>query len=211
MSKNQLFLKSESNSVYYTLKAIQLLLSYRESNSLLEHLSSHELFPCFENDLEQVGKILSIRNLRRTAWHFLNYGASTALIIQNRLEITEPTTYRYIKDLRALKVIVPAAQTKDGRGKRGPRVRIWMVPDAEFSEINEAQKLHRKLLSPKYIAGEKLGQLILEEFLAPRKLEEITGTKCWAVAREQKIRGELSDIVTFAMDYLTEQGIKVWR
>jgi len=208
---NQLFSSSESNSVYYILKAIQLLSSYHENNSLLEHLNSRELFSCSENDLEKVGKILSTRNLRRTVWHFLNYGASTSLIIQNRLEITEPTAYRYITDLKAFKFIVPAVGVRGGRGKRGPRVRVWMVPDAEFDQIREAKKLHMRLLSPKYVAGEKLGQIILEEFMEPRKLKEITGKEVWAVARENKIRGELSDIVFFAMNYLSDQGIKVWR
>ena len=211
MANNHLLSKSESNSIYYILKAVQLFSSYDKNNSLFEHLNSCELFSCSENDLEQVGKILSTRNLRRTAWHFLNYGASTALIIQNRLEITEPTAYRYLKDLGNFKFIVPAVRARGGRGERGPRVRVWMVPDADFDQIREAQKLHRRLLSPKYLAGEKLGQLILEEFLEPRKLEEITGREVWAVAREHKIRGELSDIVFFAMNYLTEQGIKVWR
>jgi len=211
VTEAELFSSSESNSVYYILKAIQLLSSYHENNSLLEHLSSRELFSCSENDLEQVGKILSTRNLRRTAWHFLNYGASTSLIIQNRLEITEPTTYRYITNLRTFKFIVPAVSTRGGRGKRGPRVRVWMVPDAEFDQINEAQKLHKRLLSPKYVAGEKLGQFILEEFIEPRNVTEITGKEVWAVAREHKIRGELSDVVFFAMNYLSDQGIKVWR
>ena len=152
-----------------------------------------------------------IPNLRRTAWHFLNYGASTALILQNRLGVSEASIYRYMKDLRAFKFIVPAVSTRGDRGKRGPRVRIWIVPDAELDQIREAQKLHKRLLSPKYVAGEKLGQLILEEFLEPRKLEEITGREVWAVAREHEIRGDLSDIVDFAMNYLSDQGIKVWR
>jgi len=119
--------------------------------------------------------------------------------------------YRYLTDLRAFKFIVPAVKTRGGRGKRGPRVRIWMVPDADFDQIKEAQKLHKRLLSPKYVAGEKLGQLILEEYIEPRNQEEITGREIWAVARENKITGELTDIVFFAMNYLTEQGIKVWR
>jgi len=159
-----------------------------------------------------VGKILISDSLRRVTWYFLDYGAATAYILQFRVDVPEATSHRHIKSLQKMGVVVPAVRSRhpvDTRG--GPRPTIWMIPDAEFDQIRETQKLHKRLLSPKYVTGEKLGQLILEEFLEPRKLEEITGRKVWAVAREHKIRGELSDIVFFAMNYLTEQGIKVWR
>lgn len=204
--------RSENNSVYNIVYAIKLFLSSDNNNLFLEALGSRELLSHSEKDLDQVGKILSIRGLRRTAWYFLDYGAATAAILQNRLGITEPTTYRYMKDLKAFNFISLAVKTRKPRGhKGGPRPEVWMVPDAQLSDINDAQKLHRSLLSPKYLAGEMLGQLILEEFIEPRNVTEITSREVWDVAREHKIRGELVDIVFFAMNYLSDKGIKVWR
>jgi len=208
---NQLLPKSGSNSVYYILKAIQLLLLYHKNNSLSDLLTHPELLSHSESNIEQVGKILSTRDLRRTAWHFLDYGAATAFILQHRLELSESTTYRYLKDLRAFNFIKPAIRSRGAKGKRGPKLKIWMVLDATIDHINKAQELHRRLMSPKYVAGEKLGQIILEEYIEPRKLEVITGKEVWRLAREHRIRGELSDIVDFAMNYLSDQGITVWR
>ncbi|MBA7706595.1 hypothetical protein ES703_115450 [subsurface metagenome] len=202
----------ENNSLYNIVYAIWLFLRIRNNDLILEDLGSRELFLCSESNLDQVGKILSTKDLRRMAFYFLDYGAATATILQNRLGISQPSTYRYMTDLKAFNFISLAVKSRLPRGtKGGPRPEVWMVPDAELAHINDAQKLHRRLQSPKYIAGEMLGQLIMEEFLEPRKQEEITGKEVWAVAREHKIRGELSDIVFFAMNYLTEQGIKVWR
>jgi len=173
---------------------------------------STELVPISESNLRDVGRILTSPSLRRMVWYFLDYGAATSLILQVRADLREATAFRHIKTLQKMGVVAPAVKfrnTVDCKG--GPKPTVWMIPDAEFDQINEAQSLNRRLLSPKYVAGEKLGQLILEEFLAPRKLEKITGREVWAVAREHKIGGDLSDVVDFAMNYLSEQGIKVWR
>ncbi|GAI77054.1 unnamed protein product, partial [marine sediment metagenome] len=141
----------DTNSVYYILKAIKLIVSIRATNSTLDTLGLPELVAYSDTNLEQVGNILSTRNLRRTAWHFLNYGASTALILQNRLKISYATSYRYIKDLRAFNVITPAMKLRSSKDKKGgPRPKVWMVPDATIDQINEAQRLHYRLLSPKY-------------------------------------------------------------
>ncbi len=211
-TEDQLFLQNENNSVYNILKAIKLFLSYRKNNSSFDDLGLGELFSHSENDLEQVGKVLSVGGLRRMAWYFLDYGAATVWTLQNRLGSSEPSTYRYVKDLRTFNFIIPATKIRRKRGaKGGPRTKIWMVPDANLEQINQAQKLHLRLLSPKYIAGERLGQLVLEEYIEPRSLKELTGKEVWAVARQHRIRGELSDIVDFAMDYLRDQGIMVWR
>ena len=212
MVKNQLLSKSESNSIYYLIKEIKLITLIERINHDSSSPVSKELVPISESDLRDVGRILTSDSLRRVTWYFLDYGAATSMILQFRVDVPEATSFRHLKTLQKMGVIVPAVRSRHSIDvKGGPRPTIWMVPDVELDQIREAQKLHKRLLSPKYVAGEKLGQLILEEFLEPRKLEEITGREVWAVAREHKIRGELSDIVFFAMNYLTEQGIKVWR
>jgi len=212
MAKNQLLSKSESNSIYYLIKEIKLITLIERINYDSSIPVSKELVPISESNLRDVGRILTSDSLRRVTWYFLDYGAATSMILQFRVDVPEATSFRHLKTLQKMGVVVPAVRSRHSIDvKGGPRPTIWMVPDAELDQIRETQKLHKRLLSPKYVAGEKLGQLILEEFLEPRKLEEITGREVWTVAREHKIRGELSDIVFFAMNYLTEQGIKVWR
>ncbi|MCK4267014.1 MAG: hypothetical protein KAX31_07010 [Thermoplasmata archaeon] len=158
-----------------------------------------------------MGKILSTRDLRKTAWHFLDYGASTALILQNRLGVAEPTMYRYMKDLRIFKFIVPAIRTRAERGKRGRRTRIWMVPDATPDQVNEARKLHYRLLSPKYRIAEEVAQSLIEDYMAPRQTSEITYREIIRHVKEQKIPFVTPDIALLAAQYLQEKGIKVWR
>lgn len=203
----EILLRGESNSVYYILRYIQLLLSLRGSISFSDTLASHQLLLRSENDLEQVGKILSIKDLRRTAWHFLNYGASTAYIIQRRLELAEATTYRYLKDLRAFNFIVPAIRSRSGRGKRGPRIRVWMVPDATTSDINEAQKLHKNLMSPTYRYAEEMAQLMLDDYILVQDTTEFKEVNYIAFLREKKVKTHLiPDIVMISRPYFREKG-----
>ena len=212
MKKDQLLSMFESNPVYYIIRQIRLLTLLESTNYDSGSQVPSELFSVSESNLRNVGKILASDSLRRVAWYFLDYGAATSMVLQFRVDIPEATAFRHIKTLNKMGILLPAVKSRhlvDTKG--GPRPTVWMIPDAEFDQINETQKLHRRLLSPKYVAGERLGQLIMEEFIEPRKVKEITGKEVWVVALEHKIRGELSDIVNFAMNYLTEQGIKVWR
>ncbi len=211
-TENQLLSNIESNPVYYTILKIKLLTLLGGTNYDYDALAPAELVSISESNLRDVGRILTSDSLRRVAWHFLDYGAATSLILQFRADIPEATSFRHIKTLQKMGVVIPAVKSKHSvDSKGGPRPTIWMTPDATLDQMNESQKLHRKLLSPKYVAGEKLGQLVLEEYIEPRNVKEITGQEVWTVARKHRIRGELSDIVTFAMNYLSEQGIKVWR
>ena len=98
---------------------------------------------------------------------------------------------------------------KDKKG--GPRSEVWIVPDATIEHINDAQKLHRRIISPKYVAGERLGQLILEEYMQPRNLNTITGREVMKLVREKGVKHSVADISDLAMDFLHERGMVVWR
>lgn len=211
-AEDQLLSKFESNPIYYMLRKIKLLTLINRTNYDFGPLASRELVPISDSDLKDVGRILASDSLRRVAWYFLDYGSATSLILQFKVDIPEATAFRHIKTLNKMGVILPAVKTRHSVVcKGGPRPTIWMVPDTNLDQINQTQKLNQRLLSPKYIAGERLGQLVLEEYIEPRAGTEITSKEVWVVARKHRIRGELSDIVTFAMNYLSEQGIKVWR
>ena len=191
---------------------MKLFLRSDNNNSAWNDLVPRELFSYSENNLDQVGQILATRDLRRVAWHFLDYGASTAAILQNRLGLSQAATYRYLKDLRSFSFIFLAIRSRlPTHTKGGPRPRIWTVIDASIDQVNDAQKLHWQLSNPKFVAGDRLGQLILEEYMEPRHLDSITGNEVRALAREQGITAELLDITNFAMNYLQQRGMKVWR
>ena len=109
-------------------------------NSILDSPRPPELVTNLDTNLEQVGKILSTKDLRRMAWYFLDYGAATAAILKNRLELSHAASYRHLNDLKALNFLVPAIRIRSPKGKKGgPRPDIWMVPDATIDMINEAQ------------------------------------------------------------------------
>ena len=209
-TQNILLLQHENNSVYNILYEIKLLLSLGENNSFSDAMNSHELLSYSEKDLDQVGKILSIRDLRKMAWYFLDYGAATATILQNRLGITGPTTYRYMKDLKAFKFIFLAVRVRKARGKKGgPRPEVWMVPDAKTDDINDAQRLHKNLMNPKYLYAESMAQLMLDEYILVKEITEISKVKYIEFLRDRKVKpAVIPDIVMISIPYFKEQGIR---
>ena len=207
-TQNKLLSRSENNPVYSIIYEIKLLLSYDKNNSISDVMSSRELLSYSENDLDQVGKILSIRGLRRMAWYFLDYGAATASILQNRLGTTEPTTYRYMKDLKTFNFISLALKTRKPRGhKGGPRPDVWMVPYATTDDINDAQRLHRNLLSPNYLYAERMAQLMIDDYVVVKELTEVYRVNYIDFLRENNVKSvNIPDIVMMSIQYFKEKG-----
>jgi len=152
---------------------------------------------------------MATRDLRRMAWYFLDYGAATATILQNRLQISQPTTYRYMKDLKTFNFISLAIRARKARGKRGgPRPEVWKVPNATTDHINEAQRLHRNLMSPKYLYAEEMAQLMLDEYILVKEITEVSRVEYIEFLRGRKVKpSSIPDIVLISIPIFREQGV----
>jgi hypothetical protein len=140
------------------------------------------------------------------------HGAATTWVLQNDLDIPDATVYRVLKMLRLKKVVVPAirvSRIKKSRG--GPRPTVWALEGASKEEIAKAVSLHYRMLSPKYRVAEEVAQTILDEYIAPRQVFEISYREIVIKVKELKIPFRAPDIADLAAQYLTEQGVKVWR
>lgn len=209
--KEKLLSQRKNNSVYNIVYEIKLLLSYDKNNSFSNSLRSPELLLHSENDLDKVGKILSIRGLRRMVWYFLDYGAATAAILQNRLGYSQPTIYRYMNDLKNFDFIARAIKARKVRGKKGgPRFEVWMVPGATTDDVNDAQRLHRNLMSPTYLYAERMAQMVLEEYLLVKELTELPRKKYIEFLRDKNVKtSTIPDIVMMSIPYLKDKGIQI--
>jgi len=156
---------------------------------------------------------LETKDLRSVLFYFIDYGASTALILQQRLKLNESKVYRYIGKLTNLNIIEPAIRMpRETRSKGGPRAVVFKVPDADIVQVNDAISLHRKLLSPKYRVAEELAQILLDEYIEPRGLKEITKKEILIFVKDRRVLFVAGDIAELMARYLQHQrGIKVWR
>lgn len=182
------------------------LVSPNENNNIANTLAKvHGLLSFSKN-------IFASRAVGETFLYFCLKGASTALTLQAELSIPEATAYRALKRLRSLGVITPAikaSKTKDSKG--GPRPTVWALLDTPAEKVSEALNLHYRMLSPKFMVARELAQTILEEYIAPRQVMEITYREIVIRVKELKIPFRSSDVANLAAQYLHEQGIKVWR
>lgn len=212
-SQKSILSNIESNPVYYIIKKIRLITLIESINPDSSPLVSPELVPISESNLKDVGRILTSDSLRRVAWYFLDYGAATSYILQFRGNVPEASAFRHIKTLRKMGVVVSAIRSRhpvDARG--GPRPTIWMVPDAESDQIREAQKLHKRLLSPKYLYAERMAQLILDEYILVKDVTEISRKEYIELLMDRKVkRSMIPDLVMISIPYLKEKGITVWQ
>jgi len=100
---------------------------------------------------------------------------------------------------------------KSRGSKGGPHPTIWALEGASTEDVVNTLKLHYRLLSPKYRIAEKVAQTILEEYLTPRHVTEITYREIVIHVKELKIPFSPPDIADLAASYLHDRGIKVWR
>ena len=164
-------------------------------------------------DVIQLGEILGIVDLRNILFHFMDYGAATSLILQQRLKLSASKVYRYIGKLKNLDVIEPAVRMPRERSSRGgPRAIVFKVPDADIVQVTDAISLHRKLLNPKYRVAEELAQILLDEYIEPKGLKEITKREILVFVKKRHVLFVAGDIAELMAQYLQHQrGIKVWR
>ena len=128
------------------------------------------------------------------------------------MNLDDSKVYRHIGKLKNLDIIEPAVRIPSViRSKGGPRATVYKVTDASIDQVNAASNLHRKLLSPKYRIAEELAQILLDEYITPRQVTEITYREILVFVKERKVR-ERGDIAELMVRYLQhERGIKVWR
>jgi hypothetical protein len=183
----KLLLLNEKNNLSTTLKNIQELLTFSE-------------------------KVFSSPSVAEVFLYFCLHGAATAWVLQNELTMAEATTYRALKRLRSMGIVVPAVKAPKFSGsKGGPRPTVWSLDDASNDEVARSLKLHYNLLSPKFKVAETVAQTILDEYINKRDVEEISYKEIVIQVKELRIPFRTPDIADLAANYLHERGIKVWR
>ena len=197
--------KKESNPVYDIIYQFKLLLNNRESNQQSSAVYARII-------LSKLRSIFGSKAVGEAFTYFCLHGASTAWVIQCRLEMTEPTAYRAMKQLRSLGVIEPALKvSKIKHSKGGPRPIVWVIQGGSPEDVADALRLHYQMLSPKYRIAENVAQTILDEFHDKGRPREISYREIIVYVKELEIPFMAPDIATMTAQYLHEKGIKVWR
>ena len=195
----------ESDSISSFVHDFRLILSKNITNYNRNITYIHKLLSFCEN-------VFSNSSNAQVFAYLCLHGASTAWVLQNDLDMPEATVYRVLKLLRSKKVVVPAIRvSKIKKSKGGPRSTVWALEGASKEEISNAIRLHYRMLSPKYRVAEEVAQTILDEYIAPREVFEISYREIVIKVKELRIPFSTSDIANLAAQYLHEQGVKVWR
>lgn len=140
-------------------------------------------------------------------------GATTAWLLQVQLDMPEATAYRALKRLRSLKIIEPVLKLNHRKQRRGgPWPTVWgLIGNYTEEEVAKCINLHRRTLSPKYRVAEEIAQTLLEGYIMPREIAEISYREILIHIREMRIPFRSLDIAHLAAQYLGDKGVKVWR
>lgn len=208
LPKNQLLSLRKSNSIYYILKAVRLLSrNVRVTN--INNNKDNELISLDESDYQNISKIYGSNNYRRIIEYFLDYGASTGVVIQRTLNIDEATTYRIIGFLVDIGVILPSRKIKNIRNtKGGPKATIYQTPDADPEQIARAEEYNARICNPRYVGVVHHVQKIMNEWVAPKT--DIKYIELCDYFRRAGIK-DSSSMADLASREFIHLGIRVWR
>lgn len=195
--------RNEGNSVSIYIQKMKLLSSNDSTNPLDRAMDAQRL-------LSFLGGIFSSKATGEVFMYLLGRGATTSWLLQVDLELKEPTAYRTLKRLRALKILretwkIP--NNKDIRG--GPQVKVWALLGASKEEIARAGRDHQRALTPYYRVAEEFVQYLLEEVID----KDITYMK---ILQEARLKLEMPtqtcrSVSQMAATILKEKGIPVWN
>ena len=195
----------ESDSLSSLIHDFRLILTKNITNYKRDIIYIHKLLSFCEN-------VFKNSSNAQVFVYLCLHGAATAWVLQNDLDMPEATVYRVLKLLRLKKVVVPAIRvSRIKKSKGGPRPTVWALECASNEEIAKAISIHYRMLSPKYRVAEEIAQTILDEYIAPRQVFEISYREIVIKVKELKIPFRAPDIAELAAQYLREQGVKVWR
>ncbi len=205
---------SEHNPLYSLLKDTKL--SSQKLNLTQRDDDGHprQLGPKYEPNpevLTDLGEILGDRSLRRLAFYALDAGAVTCLIAKEALSLNHTAAIRAIQALMGYGILTPSVPIKRPHGaKGGRRVTVYQTPDATVDQVAQACELQRRLEAPKYRVALRYTQVILEEYLEPRHLDEITYRDLLDELRVRKVP-EYINVADMTAQLLVARGGKVWR
>jgi hypothetical protein len=140
-------------------------------------------------------------------------GASTCWLLQVQLGMPEATAYRVLKQLRSLKLVEPVLKLPKRRLKRsGPIPRVWgLVGCYAEEDVARCIILHYRTLSPKYRLAVEVAQSMLDRYIRPRGLKEVSYREILLHVKEMRTPFSKPDVADLAAQYLHEKGIKIWR
>lgn len=195
------FLSPDGNkSRLYTDWLFDFFLSYDNKNSV-DPESVLRVFFSF------VEKICVSRVRREIFVHLLVIRASCALMLQRDLELPMTSVYRELNSLVGLGLVERVMPRRDGVGRP---YTIYAVKGYRPEDVVEA--LHRAAAgrSPVYSQVRNVTQLILEDYLEPRGLSEISWREILSETRAYCKGFYSGDVARLVARELSQVGVKVW-
>ena len=193
------------NSILYIIRVFKLLFTLRGSNSLDSAVHDLKL-------LSLLGSIFNSESTAKAFSHFIKYGASTAWILQVQLNLSESRSYSSINTLSALGFVEEIRKFRGmERVRGGPRPKMWGLIDCSHEQVMDAIQLHIKCKSPKYRQAEVIIQSILDDYVIPLGVTEMTWQQLIEKVRTFGKSYRSDDIAMLAIPILKKHGVKVWR
>lgn len=154
-----------------------------------------------------VEKICVSRVRREIFVHLLVVQASCALMLQRELELPMASVYRELNSLMGLGLVERVMPRRDGVGRP---YSIYAVKGYRPEDVVEA--LHRAAAgrSPVYSQVHDVTQLILEDYLEPRGLKDISWREILCETRAYCKGFHSVDVARLVARKLSQVGVKVW-
>jgi hypothetical protein len=201
----ELFPRNENNSILYITRVFKLLFTSDGNNSLEDAVHDLKL-------LSLLGSIFHSDFTAKSFVYFIKYGAATAWTLQVQLGLSQSRAYASMKTLTALGFIEEIRKFRGmDRVRGGPRPKMWGLTDCSQEQVVEAIQLHAKCKSPKYRQAEEVIQFILDDYVIPLGVTEMTWKQLIVKVREFGKPYRSDDIAQIGIPILKKHGVKVWR
>lgn len=163
-----------------------------------------------EDAWSSAGRVLASSGLRRAAFHVMEEGGVTLLLMRRLLGFSLGSAVRHLEDLESLGVLRPATKLlRPDYARGGPRVVVYRTPDADLVQVQRVCDRHRCFEDPLYLRA-------LEVSGGLRRASLLEGGEVSYVEVVDYLRRDSSAPNVYILAekvarILVEEGVKVWR
>jgi len=149
---------------------------------------------------------------KKIFYYFLDKKVGTVPVIVASLKLPEPSIYREVNNLYRFQVLEPIVNSRLFKRRKGRPPTVYGLKGLwKPDDVIKAVQTHNQTKNKSFVLISSLGQSIMDDYLSPRFLEEITMREI-----ESQCRGECKgyysvDIANGVAEFLQNQGVTVWR
>lgn len=204
MTLNQLVTDYVTNPGIYNKSENELIVTFVTNFSFLERERKRQL-------VTKLGTILHSPTILETLEVLCDRKAATITTLCRDYRFDKMALSRSLGELRSMGLVLPTGKALHVKNLGGPKPTVWAIIGYDPQDVAKANQEHNKTASPLYTESNRVAQIVLDDYLTPRRLSECNLSDISYYINKQNPGFPKPDFTNQVLTVLRSKGVTVWR